>query len=142
VVIILSSYAGWGLYLMERQPAKNVYIKMTVSVCSVFALVKQNYLKNGKTSGDPKKEFLRQWGHNDFMSNLRFDWLCALISIQTAGRCRVTGIPSATPKEALDHLSPYGYTPMHASVARKHLSPTSKGDGRNENHRLERKPQG
>jgi hypothetical protein len=70
---------------MERQPAKNVYIKMTVSVCSVFALVKQNYLKNGKTSGDPKKEFLRQWGHNDFMSNLRFDWLCALISIQTAG---------------------------------------------------------
>jgi hypothetical protein len=56
--------------------------------------------------------------------------------------CRVTGIPTATPKEALDHLSPYGYTPMHASVARKHLSPTSKGDGRNENHRLERKPQG
>ena len=49
---------------MDRQPSINVYSKMTISVCSVLALVKQNYLKNGKTQRDPKNEFLRQWARS------------------------------------------------------------------------------
>jgi hypothetical protein len=49
---------------MDRQPSISVYSEKTISVCSVLALVKQNYLKNGKTQRDPKNEFLRQWAHN------------------------------------------------------------------------------
>jgi hypothetical protein len=83
--------------------------------------------------GEDENIVIAAAGLKDFMSKLPFDRLCAPmcapISIQTAG-VPVIDIPTAALKEALAPLSPYGYTPMHALVARKHLSPTSKANKR------------